>query len=436
MKKIKGNIGEYLAWLPAIVVMVVILVLSSQNGNDSKEASSSVAMIVADKTRLEVDFNDIWTVEGFDAFNHWIRNFAHMVEYALFSLCVAFAVSINGFRGKMRFIYTSIICFTLSVVDEFYQIFVPERYGDLIDVVFDCVSAVGMAILVYLLGGIIDKFRKKKNVAEDKCESEANNQGSISEKYRRLFMSSYIDSITLSEVLSYFKQWIQEKKKLHYIVTPNADHMVKLEKDGLFREVYENADLILTDGQPLMWITESMGNPIVEKIPGSDLLPHVCKLGAELKAGLFILGTTDEIAKKAADNLKNEYVGLRIAGTYSPDMGFEKNLEQRKKAIELINASDADILVVALGAPKQEKFIYEYRDAMKVSIALPIGAAVDFAAGAVNRAPKWMRKSGLEWLYRFLQEPGRLFRRYFVDDMKIFYLAWKYRHQIKEKKEK
>lgn len=424
MKKTKGKVYEYLAWLPAIVVVVMIFVLSSQNGSDSKEASSSVAVVVAEKTRLGVDFDDIWKTEGFDAFNQWIRTLAHMAEYGIFSLCVAFAVTVNGFRGKMRFIYTGILSISLSVLDEFYQIFVPDRYGDLIDVFFDSLSAMLVALLIYVTGAVFS--RKKKKTVEYTPFQDTE----ILER-RRTFMSVWVDSITLENVLQIFKEWIQKKEKFHYIVTPNADHMVKLEKDEKFRTLYEKADLILTDGQPLMWIADSLGNPITEKIPGSDLLPHVCKVGAELGASLFILGTTDEIAGRAIEKIKQQHSGLKIAGNYSPDMGFEKNEEQQKKAIEMINASNADILVLALGSPKQEKFIYDNRDKIKVSLALPIGAAVDFMAGAVNRAPKWMRRSGLEWLYRFLQEPGRLFRRYFVDDMKIFYLAWRYRHQIK-----
>jgi exopolysaccharide biosynthesis WecB/TagA/CpsF family protein len=111
-------------------------------------------------------------------------------------------------------------------------------------------------------------------------------------------------------------------------------------------------------------------------------------------------------------------------------MDFGQDKEEVDKAIKAINARKPDILVLSLGSPKQEKFLYKYKDQMEFGVALPVGAAVDFEAGNVNRAPKWMRSIGLEWFYRFLQEPGRLFKRYFIDDMKIFYLAWKYRNEV------
>lgn len=424
----KNRITEYLAWIPAVLIVVLIFVLSSQNGDNSKETSGNFARVVADRTRLEVDYNDIENLQNFDAFNQFIRTLAHMTEYAVLSLCVGLAVSVNGFKGKMRFIYMCLLSGMVSVLDEFYQIFIPGRYGDLIDIFFDCFSVFVVAVITYLLGNLYEKQRKK-----NKNNINKENHVIYKELYRRKYMSSYIDSIKLEQVLELFKKWLDEKVSLHYIVTPNADHMVQLEKNKDFRKIYDDADLILPDGAPLMWIAESLGNPLLEKIPGSDLLPVVCKMANENGYRVFILGGQEGVAKKAAEKLKEQYSKLQIAGFYSPDMNIEKDEKQQRKIVELINESKTDILVVALGAPKQEKFIYKYKDKLKVSLALPIGAAVDFAAETVNRAPKWMRKNGLEWFYRFMQEPGRLFRRYFIDDMKIFWLAWKYRHQIKEK---
>ena len=132
------------------------------------------------------------------------------------------------------------------------------------------------------------------------------------------------------------------------------------------------------------------------------------------------------MAKKAAENLSNKYNGLKISGTYSPSYGFENDEKEISKIITMINKAKPDILAVGLGAPKQEKFIYKYKDKLNVPISLAIGASIDFEAGNVKRAPRWMQKSGLEWFYRFLKEPKRMFKRYFIDDLKIVKIYFKY----------
>lgn len=411
----KKKIWECLAWIPSILVVLGIFLLSSQSGEDSKSTSEGILCYLADRTRLEVDFNDIEHLASFDAWNQVIRTLAHMTEYAVLSLCVGLAVSVNGFRGKLRFIYMCLGGIGICILDEFYQIFVPGRYGDLFDVFIDSCSVVVMAGLLFWLG----ERKKAANV--------------VPIYGRRLFMSSYMDSITLEEVLARFKQWLGEEE-FHYIVTPNVDHMVKLEKDKEFRKIYEQADLILPDGAPLMWIADSLGNPLGERIPGSDLLPHVCELAAAEGKSLFLLGAGEGVADLAAANLQRDYPGLQIAGTYSPSMSFAEDKGEQAYCVSLVKEKMPDILVLALGSPKQERFMAAYQKELPVKLVLPIGAAVDFYAGTVRRAPAWMREKGLEWLFRFWQEPGRLFRRYFIEDMKIFCLAWKYRHQIRGEK--
>jgi exopolysaccharide biosynthesis WecB/TagA/CpsF family protein len=128
--------------------------------------------------------------------------------------------------------------------------------------------------------------------------------------------------------------------------------------------------------------------------------------------------------------MQEKFRGLNICGYYEPPMDFEGDAKELKKAIRAVNLAKPDIIFVCLGMPKQEKFIYSNKDKMDFHVALPFGAAVDFAAEKSHRAPVWMRKCGLEWFYRFLQEPGRLFHRYFIEDMQIFLLAWKYRKEI------
>ena len=240
------------------------------------------------------------------------------------------------------------------------------------------------------------------------------------------FLNTEVDNITMNEAVQKIEQLILNKKP-SYVVTPNIDHIVKLESDKEFQEVYKEADLILTDGMPLIWISKLKKNPIKEKVSGSDLFPEVCKLAANKGYKVFLLGAAEGVAAKAAENLKLKYKGLNIVGTYSPSYGFEKNEYEIQQIIKMIKEVKPDILAVGLGAPKQEKFLYKYRNQLNVPVALAIGASIDFEAGNVNRAPKWMQHIGLEWFYRLCKEPKRMFKRYFVDDVKILRLIFKYR---------
>ncbi len=239
------------------------------------------------------------------------------------------------------------------------------------------------------------------------------------------FLNTKVDNLTMEEALKYIDKLIV-KNSASYVVTPNVDHIVKLEEDEELKKVYENADLILTDGMPLIWISKLKKKPIKEKVSGSDLFPKLCNLAAKKDYSIFLLGARNGVAEKAAENLRNKYSGLNIVGTYSPTFGFEQDEKEIKYIIEIINKVKPDILAVGLGAPKQEKFIYKYRDELKVPISLAIGASIDFEAGNIERAPKWMQKNGLEWFYRLSKEPKRMFKRYVIDDTKIIKLIFKY----------
>ncbi|GAA0855798.1 WecB/TagA/CpsF family glycosyltransferase [Clostridium nitritogenes] len=239
------------------------------------------------------------------------------------------------------------------------------------------------------------------------------------------FLNIEVDNLTMGEAIEAVDNIIQEGKS-SYVVTPNVDHIVKLEKDKEFQDVYKNADLILTDGMPLIWISKFKKNPIKEKISGSDFFPKVCKLASIKGYRVFLLGAAEGIAAKAAKNLKEKYKGLNIVGTYSPSYGFEKKDHEINNIIDMINKVKPDILAVGLGAPKQEKFLYKYKNELNVPISLAIGASIDFEAGNINRAPKWMQNCGLEWFYRLCKEPKRMFKRYIIDDLKILKIINKY----------
>lgn len=239
------------------------------------------------------------------------------------------------------------------------------------------------------------------------------------------FMNIQIDNFTMQESLDKIDELIQKGKR-SYVVTPNVDHLVMLQKDELFKRIYDEADLVLADGKPLIWISKLYKRPLKEKVSGSDLFPKVCELAAEKEYKMYFLGAAEGVAAEAARRLKCQYPKLEVVGTYSPPIGFEKDNAEVEKIISKINSSNADILIIGLGAPKQEKFFYNHKDEINVSIALGLGASFDFVAGNVKRAPRWLCNCGFEWLYRITQDPKRLAKRYIKDAVKIVPLIIKY----------
>lgn len=247
---------------------------------------------------------------------------------------------------------------------------------------------------------------------------------------RMKFMNIEIDNLNMNEALEEINRLIQINKNA-YVVTPNVDHIVQLEKDSELREAYKNADLILTDGKPLIWISKWYGIPIKEKISGSDLFPHLCSLAARSNYRMYFLGATEGVAAKAAENLRKRFSSLQVVGTYSPPFGFEKDDAEMEKIKRQIKNAKPHILIVGLGCPKQELFILHHKDELGVPISLGLGASLDFEARNIKRAPKWMADHGLEWIYRIIQDPKRLAKRYLVDDRKIIRLIIKYRSRTK-----
>lgn len=227
-----------------------------------------------------------------------------------------------------------------------------------------------------------------------------------------------IDNIGVCELL-------KELKHGGVVFTPNVDHLVKLQKDRDFFRVYEDADYRICDSQLIFFASRFLGQPIREKISGSDLFPAFYKhYGADEDVKIFLLGGLEGIAEKARHRI-NQKVGRNIVvESYSPPFGFENDPEECDKIVELVNRSGANVLAVGVGAPKQEKWIVNYRSRLNtIKTFFAIGATIDFEAGNLSRAPKWMSSAGLEWLYRLLMEPGRLWKRYLVEDLSFFALV-------------
>jgi len=243
---------------------------------------------------------------------------------------------------------------------------------------------------------------------------------------------AWVDNVTPREAIMKVGSIIDRGEKT-YVVTPNLDHIVKLEEDPEFVKCYDGAGLVLADGHPVVWASKVLGTPLKELVTGSDIFPALCAHAAARGYTLFFLGGLGGVAQKAADELKKLYPQIRIVGVYSPPFGFDKNEQENNKIIAMINAVKPNILFVGVGAPKQEKWMYRNMDRLQINVALGIGASFDFIAGTIKRAPKTFRNAGMEWFWRFAHEPKRLFRRYFIDSAQFIPLIYK---QLKESKGK
>jgi N-acetylglucosaminyldiphosphoundecaprenol N-acetyl-beta-D-mannosaminyltransferase len=225
------------------------------------------------------------------------------------------------------------------------------------------------------------------------------------------------DHVTVRQTLARFDAMIASRQP-HYVVTANVDFVVQAHRDVELRRILLEADLVLCDGTPLLWASRWFGNPLPERVAGSDLAPALIRHAADHGHSIFLLGAGPGVAAEAAAKLQREHPSLVIAGHYAPPFSSLLEMDHAEIA-RRIRAARPDILLVSFGCPKQEKWIAMHYRSLGVPVAIGVGATIDFLAGRVKRAPAWMRRSGTEWIYRLLQEPQRLYKRY-ANDLFVF----------------
>jgi N-acetylglucosaminyldiphosphoundecaprenol N-acetyl-beta-D-mannosaminyltransferase len=238
-----------------------------------------------------------------------------------------------------------------------------------------------------------------------------------------------IDAVRMSEAVAQLLAWIgQDGGACRYVVTPNVDHAVLLQERPELRQAYAAASLVLADGAPVVLASRLLSRPLPERVAGSDLVPKLFDAAnARGPLKVYLLGGMPGVAERAAANIAAKWPHVEVVGTASPPFGFERDAQRSSQLLEEISLVRPDILLVGLGAPKQELWVYEHREMIAARVALCIGATIDFLAGERKRAPIWMRHAGLEWLYRLLSEPRRLWRRYARDAWLFPQLVWRER---------
>lgn len=237
---------------------------------------------------------------------------------------------------------------------------------------------------------------------------------------RITMMGCQIDNLTMEETLQKVEGFIQSGQPHQHVVV-NVDKLVKAERDAELRRIINDCALINVDGMPVVWASRLLGKPLKERVAGVDLFEALMRRSADRQWRVYLLGAREEVVSEVKRLYELKYPGLTVAGYRN---GYW-SAEEEPGVVAQITEARADLLFVAISSPKKEHFLGQYQGQMKIPFAMGVGGTFDVAVGRVKRAPVWMQKSGLEWFYRFLQEPRRMFRRYFIEDMGFIRLFFK-----------
>jgi N-acetylglucosaminyldiphosphoundecaprenol N-acetyl-beta-D-mannosaminyltransferase len=254
-------------------------------------------------------------------------------------------------------------------------------------------------------------------------------------KSRRTLFGIELDPLTMVEAVEQTVAWAQTPDApCRFVVTPNVDHIVQLQDNAGLQGAYRRAWLVLADGWPVVTAARWLGKCLPGRVPGSDLVPAIFQAfsdrATELGAGqpavrVFLLGAAPGVADLAATRIEARWPGVQVVGTDSPPLGFEHSELENERILAKIAAAGPQILVVGLGAPKQELWVARHQSRLATPLALCVGATIDFLAGKKKRAPGWMQAMRLEWLHRLVSEPGRLAKRYWHDACVFPGIVWR-----------
>jgi N-acetylglucosaminyldiphosphoundecaprenol N-acetyl-beta-D-mannosaminyltransferase len=232
-------------------------------------------------------------------------------------------------------------------------------------------------------------------------------------------LGTRIDRIKLGVLADWLESFMLSRQP-HQIITANLDFIAIARRQPAFAALIEGADLVVCDGKPLQWASQIQGEAIPNRVTGMELVLRTALLSVERGYRIFFLGAAPGVAERAADGLRRIIPGVEIVGTYSPPLGPIED-DENARMVERVRAARPDALFVALGAPRQDYWIQRNLAAVGVPLCAGVGGVFNFLAGETRRAPEWVQRCGFEWAYRLLQEPSRLWRRYLMDDLPLFF---------------
>jgi N-acetylglucosaminyldiphosphoundecaprenol N-acetyl-beta-D-mannosaminyltransferase len=228
-----------------------------------------------------------------------------------------------------------------------------------------------------------------------------------------------VDAVQIPDVITRIEEWIARRSASHFIAVTGMHGVVEAQHDEAFKRILNDADLVVPDGMPLVWVGRKCGHPLKRRVYGPELMETFCRV-TSTKYRHFLYGGAPGVADNLAQFLHNQ-TGALIAGTYSPPFRPLSSSEDAE-TVKFIHGAAPDILWIGLSTPKQERWMYDHRKSLHVPAMVGVGAAFDLLTGKVKQAPHWMREGGLEWLFRLRQEPRRLWRRYLIYGSEF---AWK-----------
>jgi N-acetylglucosaminyldiphosphoundecaprenol N-acetyl-beta-D-mannosaminyltransferase len=232
-----------------------------------------------------------------------------------------------------------------------------------------------------------------------------------------------VNATQIPEVIEQMEKWIERRDATRFVAVTGMHGVMEAQHDAEFRTALNSADLVVPDGMPLVWLGRLRGFRLRRRVYGPELMLSVCERTVSGNVRHFLLGGAPGVAERLSDTLKSRFPGLNVVGTYSPPFRPLK-LEEQEEIVNMINAAAPDILWVGLSTPKQERWMYEHRGRVHAPVLVGVGAAFDINSGMKEQAPDWMQEHGLEWFFRLLQEPQRLWRRYVLYGSEfIFYVA-------------
>jgi len=232
-----------------------------------------------------------------------------------------------------------------------------------------------------------------------------------------------IDALQISDVVAQMEEWIHDRGGCHSIAATGMHGTVEAQHDPSFKEALDSTDLVVPDGMPLVWLGRRRGHHLPRRVYGPDLMLEFCEKTAGRGYRHFFYGGEPDVPERLADSLKRRFPTMEVCGTFSPHFR-SLGPEEDQEIVTMISRAAPDVLWVGLGTPKQERWMHEHRDKLHVPVLVSVGAAFDLLSGRRNQAPRWMREHGLEWLFRLLQEPRRLWRRYLIDGTRfVVYLG-------------
>ena len=234
-------------------------------------------------------------------------------------------------------------------------------------------------------------------------------------------MGCQVDNLTMQETLEKVERFIATGLPHQHVVV-NVDKLVKASRDPDLQQIINDCALVNADGMPVVWASRLLGKPLKERVAGVDLFEALMARAGEKGWRVFLLGAREEVVGRVAELYTRKYPRLVLAGYRN---GYWQGEQEEAAVAQQVGGSRADLLFVAISSPKKEQFLGRYQAQMRVPFAMGVGGSFDVAIGKVKRAPRWMQRTGLEWFYRFLQEPRRMFRRYFIEDMAFFKLLIK-----------